>query len=92
LLVAGAEDEKFRDIAAAMAQRMPGGETAIVPAAGHNTHLENPVEFGRTANDFLCRMCAVRGRQEHRDAIRLAREGVRGRFDGPGPNFRRRIS
>ncbi len=70
LLIAGAEDEKFRAVAAAMAQRMRGSETAIIPAAGHNTHLENPIEFARAANDFLRRVCAVPGREEHRDAIR----------------------
>ena len=63
LLVAGEEDDKFRATAAAMAQRMRGSETAIIPAAGHNTHLENPIEFARAANDFLRRVCAVPGRE-----------------------------
>ncbi len=53
LLIAGALDQKFADIATAMAVRMPAARLAIVPDAGHAVHLEQPHEFGRLVVDFL---------------------------------------
>jgi len=45
LLVAGELDDKYRGLVAAMAARMPRAETAVVPGAGHNVHLEKPEAF-----------------------------------------------
>ncbi len=53
LLIAGALDQKFADIATAMAARMPAARLAIVPDAGHAVHLEQPQEFDRLVVDFL---------------------------------------
>ncbi|MDJ0869799.1 MAG: 2-succinyl-6-hydroxy-2,4-cyclohexadiene-1-carboxylate synthase [Myxococcota bacterium] len=41
-LAAGANDPKFRALAASLAARLPRGEWALVPDAGHAAHLENP--------------------------------------------------
>ncbi len=53
LLVAGDLDAKFRRINGAMAQKMPNASLAILPAAGHNSHLENPAAFTRALRSFL---------------------------------------
>ena len=53
LLIAGEEDEKFRGIATAMAARMTSAEVAVIPQAGHTTHLENPAEFQSRVLKFL---------------------------------------
>ncbi|HLT59300.1 MAG TPA: 2-succinyl-6-hydroxy-2,4-cyclohexadiene-1-carboxylate synthase [Limnochordales bacterium] len=45
LLVAGELDEKYRGLVAVMAERLPRAETAVVPGAGHNVHLERPEAF-----------------------------------------------
>lgn len=53
LLMVGEADPKFRAIAAAMAARMPRAEVAVIPEAGHNTHLENPAAFDERVGAFL---------------------------------------
>lgn len=53
LLVVGELDGKFRDLAVAMAARLPRAQVAIVPGAGHNTHLENPTVFTGQVGVFL---------------------------------------
>ena len=53
LLLVGEEDEKFRAIAHAMVARMPSAKVAVIPGAGHSTHLENPAEFRRRVIEFL---------------------------------------
>jgi len=55
LLVAGAEDAPYRAHAAAMAARLPDARVAIVPDAGHATHLENPAAFRAAVEAFLDR-------------------------------------
>lgn len=40
LLITGANDEKFTDIARRMAEKIPGATHAIVPDAGHAAHQE----------------------------------------------------
>lgn len=55
LLIAGAEDEKFQSIARRMAARIPDSEIALIPEAGHNTHLENPGAFLDAVLTFLSR-------------------------------------
>jgi len=53
LLIAGALDDKFRAIGAAMAAALPHARLAVVPDAGHTVHLEQPAEFDRLVADFL---------------------------------------
>jgi 2-succinyl-6-hydroxy-2,4-cyclohexadiene-1-carboxylate synthase len=53
LLLAGELDAKYRDIAAKAAARLPRARIAIVPNAGHATHLENPAAFTAAVEAFL---------------------------------------
>lgn len=53
LLVTGALDAKFTQIAQAMQSRCPACVHRILPAAGHTPHLETPALFARTVLDFL---------------------------------------
>ncbi|MCK6554706.1 2-succinyl-6-hydroxy-2,4-cyclohexadiene-1-carboxylate synthase [Candidatus Binatia bacterium] len=53
LLVAGAEDDKFRRIATEMQAHMPQAELAVIPEAGHTTHLEQPAAFLEAVMTFL---------------------------------------
>ena len=53
LLLAGAADHKFRRINEAMAARMPRAQLRLIPAAGHNTHLENAPAFCHEVSSFL---------------------------------------
>jgi 2-succinyl-6-hydroxy-2,4-cyclohexadiene-1-carboxylate synthase len=53
LLLVGEEDIKFRTIAATMATRLPHAEVAVIPEAGHTTHLENPLAFQTRVLTFL---------------------------------------
>lgn len=45
LLIAGARDAKFSDLAAEMHRRIPYSTLELVPGAGHAVHLENPRRF-----------------------------------------------
>jgi len=65
-LAVGAEDEKFAALAAQMARRLPDARLAIVPAAGHAAHLENPGFFARLARDFFAGVDAPRARNDSR--------------------------
>jgi 2-succinyl-6-hydroxy-2,4-cyclohexadiene-1-carboxylate synthase len=53
LLVVGAEDTKFRDIAFEMAASIADAEVAIVAQAGHAAHLEQPAAFAEVLLGFL---------------------------------------
>lgn len=53
LLVAGEDDVKFWALAAEMAEWLPRARVAIVARAGHNAHLENPIEFAERVEEFL---------------------------------------
>ncbi|HZR00990.1 MAG TPA: 2-succinyl-6-hydroxy-2,4-cyclohexadiene-1-carboxylate synthase [Chloroflexota bacterium] len=53
LVVVGALDSKYRQVGRDMTERMPRGELAIVPDAGHNVHLEQPCAFARLVLHFL---------------------------------------
>jgi 2-succinyl-6-hydroxy-2,4-cyclohexadiene-1-carboxylate synthase len=53
LLVVGEEDKKFRNVAAEMAAMIPGVQLAVVAAAGHAAHLEQPDAFDGVVLDFL---------------------------------------
>ncbi len=56
LLLAGELDDKFRRVNEAMAEKIPGAKLAILPAAGHNSHLENPAAFTQALRSFLQRL------------------------------------
>ena len=53
LVVAGARDEKFTELATTMHARLPNARLAIVPDAGHAVHLERPAHFGDALEAFL---------------------------------------
>ena len=53
LLLAGALDEKFQDLATRMAERMPNAEPRWLPDAGHAAHLEAPEDWLQSVTTFL---------------------------------------
>ena len=53
LLLAGEHDHKFLAINQQMAGVIPRAQLAVVPGAGHNTHLEQPDTFRRQVHSFL---------------------------------------
>ena len=57
LCVAGQYDHKFTRIAREMCSRLPYGELAIIPGAGHAPHLEKPREFNIRVITFLEESC-----------------------------------
>lgn len=56
LLLAGANDAKFADIAHRMAARLPDARVALVPHAGHAAHLERPDSTAAILAPWLDRM------------------------------------
>jgi 2-succinyl-6-hydroxy-2,4-cyclohexadiene-1-carboxylate synthase len=56
LLVAGANDARFSDLTAEMADAIgENASVAIVPGAGHAAHTEEPEAFAEVVNAFLAR-------------------------------------
>ena len=55
-LIVGERDEKFRRTNQLMAAAIPQSSLSIIPAAGHNTHLENPGTFCKALRTFLQRL------------------------------------
>jgi 2-succinyl-6-hydroxy-2,4-cyclohexadiene-1-carboxylate synthase len=55
LLIAGASDTKFAEIARRMAERMPRACVVVVPDSGHAVHLERPDAWLSAVTDFLGR-------------------------------------
>lgn len=55
LLIAGALDRKYCEIAASMSAAMPAAQMTIVPNAGHTVHLEQPQTFEQLVMEFLRR-------------------------------------
>jgi 2-succinyl-6-hydroxy-2,4-cyclohexadiene-1-carboxylate synthase len=53
LLVVGALDAKYRDIAGQMIDALPNAQMQIIPAAGHAVHLEQPELFAQIVLEFL---------------------------------------
>jgi 2-succinyl-6-hydroxy-2,4-cyclohexadiene-1-carboxylate synthase len=53
LLLAGELDSKYAALASAMAAQLPGADRAIVPAAGHTTHLEQPDAYLAAVLPFI---------------------------------------
>ncbi len=70
LLVAGALDVKFTEIAGEMARALPDATMHIVNDAGHAAHLERPDAFHAAVLDFL--------RDVHTTAIAGRHKGLRG--------------
>ena len=56
LLITGALDIKFTEINSRALQLFPDAAHKVVPACGHNVHLEKPGEFIIFVNDFLNRI------------------------------------
>jgi 2-succinyl-6-hydroxy-2,4-cyclohexadiene-1-carboxylate synthase len=53
MLIAGALDPKYAEIVTTMAQKIPKAIVRIIPNAGHNVHLEQPVPFAELVATFL---------------------------------------
>jgi 2-succinyl-6-hydroxy-2,4-cyclohexadiene-1-carboxylate synthase len=53
LLITGAYDAKYCDIARRIATLIPDARHEIVPNVGHTIHLENPAEFDRIVLHFI---------------------------------------
>jgi 2-succinyl-6-hydroxy-2,4-cyclohexadiene-1-carboxylate synthase len=56
LLVAGALDLRFVELAQDLARRLPQAEVCVIPEAGHAAHLERPEAFARAIREFLRRV------------------------------------
>jgi 2-succinyl-6-hydroxy-2,4-cyclohexadiene-1-carboxylate synthase len=54
LLITGADDKKFCDIAREMLAKMPRAQHHSIPGAGHTAHLEQPAAFDVSVQEF-CR-------------------------------------
>ncbi len=55
LLIAGALDTKFADIAGQMHLGIPDAELELVSGTGHAVHLESPRQFAKIVREFLAR-------------------------------------
>lgn len=55
LLVAGALDGRFVELARELARLLPQAEVCVIPDAGHAVHVEQPAAFASVASDFLRR-------------------------------------
>jgi pimeloyl-ACP methyl ester carboxylesterase len=53
LLLAGALDPKFVEIAERMASAMPDARLTVIPEAGHAVHLERPDAWLEAVKAFL---------------------------------------
>lgn len=53
LVMTGELDDKYDDITARMAQRMPNARRILVPEAGHNVHAERPQAYLAHLCNFL---------------------------------------
>ena len=56
LLVAGEHDSKYSEINRRMSERLRQAEVVTIPAAGHNSHFEQPQAFAETVAQFLTRI------------------------------------
>ena len=52
LFCAGEEDQKYCQIGEEIMKRVPGGEFAVIPAAGHAAHLEAMADSAATIEDW----------------------------------------
>jgi 2-succinyl-6-hydroxy-2,4-cyclohexadiene-1-carboxylate synthase len=53
LLLAGAEDDKYKQINAEMEESCPYAKRVIIGKCGHNIHFENPEKFALKVRNFL---------------------------------------
>ncbi|MFP5114629.1 2-succinyl-6-hydroxy-2,4-cyclohexadiene-1-carboxylate synthase [Bacillaceae bacterium C204] len=53
LLITGAEDQKFCDIADRMMKELKNSTWIVVEGSGHVIHVEDPKKFGTIVSDFL---------------------------------------
>jgi 2-succinyl-6-hydroxy-2,4-cyclohexadiene-1-carboxylate synthase len=53
LCIVGEYDHKYRSIARQMCSKLPHGQVAIIPRAGHAPHIERSREFNRVVLKFL---------------------------------------
>ena len=53
LCIAGEYDRKFTAIARRMCRKLRNGRVAVIPGAGHATHLEKPQDFNKVVLGFL---------------------------------------
>lgn len=53
LVLAGAQDAKYRAIGEAMARSIPNAQLCIIPAAGHSPHWERPQATAAAVSAFL---------------------------------------
>lgn len=53
LIIVGAEDQKFREIGASMAEKLPRSNFCIIPNSGHAPHIENPGATADRIQSFL---------------------------------------
>jgi 2-succinyl-6-hydroxy-2,4-cyclohexadiene-1-carboxylate synthase len=67
LLIAGEDDVKYRALARAMGERIPGARVEIVEGAGHAVHLEQPEAFAPLVKEFLTR-CLQQSKQPESSA------------------------
>ncbi len=57
LILCGAADRVNRAAAQRLSERIPGAKLAVISHAGHEVHVENPMDLGRTlAAFFLCNL------------------------------------
>ena len=59
LMIAGALDEKFSEIARGMARSLPHATIEVIADAGHAAHVERPAAFGDAVLAFLRRSHAA---------------------------------
>jgi 2-succinyl-6-hydroxy-2,4-cyclohexadiene-1-carboxylate synthase len=53
LLIVGALDQRYCQIAERMKALLPGGDLAVVPEAGHTAHLDQPARFAHLVKTAL---------------------------------------
>ncbi|ACL18538.1 alpha/beta hydrolase fold protein [Desulfitobacterium hafniense DCB-2] len=53
LYIHGEQDEKYKEIGQELMDLNPGIKREMIPGAGHNAHLENPVTFAEIVGNFL---------------------------------------
>ena len=53
LLIAGQKDSKYVSLMQAMAELLPQGQVKVVPNAGHNVHLEQPMLLAHHIKEFI---------------------------------------
>jgi 2-succinyl-6-hydroxy-2,4-cyclohexadiene-1-carboxylate synthase len=56
LLIAGALDEKYSDLARLLARTIPAAHAEIIENAGHTVHLEQPAAFLNAITGFLAQI------------------------------------